>query len=242
MSRQFLYVTISVLSLIVFTSTSTNAEHVIPVSTNTNSLNNNLNLNANLIHMLRERGWNLTQDSNGHIFIQQSPVKNPIEQNEADTTSQIREQKNPSANTPYYSNPTILESKHTLANSLHNALRNSVASQFWLSQPMPDGSLKLYPIASSGFVQEQHVPESEKNNYSNHGTDLIQAVHNSASASDVALEWVQNNSELSGKAIIGKIREVPRAYMVSVVSNRKPYKLLRQIAVRSRDGKVIVID
>lgn len=52
--------------------------------------------------------------------------------------------------------------------------------------------------------------------------------------------WIQEAG--LKEAAVGRIREILRVYLVSIVTRKPPHRLLHQIAVRRADGHVIVLD
>ncbi len=97
-----------------------------------------------------------------------------------------------------------------------------------------DGSVLLYPpeqsrsslpLASSGTVPS--IP-------------LSLPVDNWQEAYAISQSWLDRQTPY--QATVGKIRKVLRIYLVSIVSENAPHTLLQQIAIRSSDGAVIVLN
>ena len=59
-------------------------------------------------------------------------------------------------------------------------------------------------------------------------------------AYDISSAWLASQSEFD--ATVGRIRKILRVYVVSIVTAEEPYTLLQQIAIRTSDGAVIVLN
>jgi hypothetical protein len=103
----------------------------------------------------------------------------------------------------------------------------------WRVKQAADGSLLLYPPDSSiaGVTPCPGIPA---------GTEIPLPVDTAEKARRIAEKWLE--SVPLDDATVGKIRNVVRVYMVSIVSPAPPYRLRNQIAIRKRDGTVVVVD
>ncbi|NOQ80621.1 MAG: hypothetical protein GQ546_14630, partial [Gammaproteobacteria bacterium] len=59
-------------------------------------------------------------------------------------------------------------------------------------------------------------------------------------AHDIAQGWLQDNS--IGNAAVGKIRKIINVYIISIVTNKSPHTLMHQVAIRSNDGAVLLLN
>ncbi len=66
-------------------------------------------------------------------------------------------------------------------------------------------------------------------------------VDNRHEAKAAADAWLAD-AGLSARAISGRVRKVLRVYLVSIVARHAPHRLMHQLAVRARDGGVILLD
>ncbi|HHB12928.1 MAG TPA: hypothetical protein ENK62_06995 [Chromatiales bacterium] len=60
-------------------------------------------------------------------------------------------------------------------------------------------------------------------------------------AHNLGRAWVRA-AGLDHKATVGRIREILRVYLVSIVTRERPHRLLHQLAIRRNDGSVIVLN
>lgn len=200
------------------TSNEINTMDKAPVSENTS-------VSGSLLRELNRQGWSIRRGADGSYTATHpavtvttgSPSEASIYGNSAGTSIS----KEPSEN----SIPT-----DSLAKRLDRALRQSPAARYWQSNIGQDGSIILHPVARAVNIK----------NASTSGTKGMMISDESGAAS-VAMAWLAG-TETPGLALIGKVRKVPRAYVVSIVARHEPHRLLHVIAVRARDGRVLVID
>jgi hypothetical protein len=70
--------------------------------------------------------------------------------------------------------------------------------------------------------------------------EIVLPVDEWSEARRIAQAWLDvQGTEASA---VGKIRKVLRVYLVSIVEAKAPYGLRHQIAIRTRDGKVVPLD
>ncbi len=58
-------------------------------------------------------------------------------------------------------------------------------------------------------------------------------------AHKIVQQWIEQHSD--GGLLVGKIRQVLNTYLVSVVTDRAPFNLTHQVAIRNSDGRLVVI-
>ncbi len=104
----------------------------------------------------------------------------------------------------------------------------------WVVSSSADGSMLLYPpgkTVSGKPLPVAGIPPQ---------VQITLPVNNWQEANDIAQSWLKSQADFG--ASVGKIRKLFRVYVVSIVSNNKPHHLLQQIAIRSSDGSVIVLN
>ena len=126
----------------------------------------------------------------------------------------------------------------SLAEQLDAALRRSPAARFWRSSAGPDGSVILEPLSQAAAESGSATACA--------GIGVPAAivalpVSNPDDAGIVATRWLAA-TDMADVALVGRIRAVPRAFMVSIVRRAAPHTLLQQVAIRARDGHVVVVD
>lgn len=104
----------------------------------------------------------------------------------------------------------------------------------WVVSTTPDGSMLLYPpekpVSTRPLPCQGTLPSAE----------LSLPVDSWQEARDISQSWLDKQAQY--QASIGKIRKIFRVYLVSIVSDKAPYSLLQQIAIRSSDGAVIILN
>jgi len=108
----------------------------------------------------------------------------------------------------------------------------------WQAHRSADGSLILYPAGAQALVR----PTPSAGIAVAPVTDgrISLPVDTWSEAHQIASAWLEQVA-LTG-ASIGKIRRILRVYLVSVVEARAPHRLQHQLAIRSEDGRVILLD
>lgn len=104
----------------------------------------------------------------------------------------------------------------------------------WEVTNSPDGSILLYP---------PEKPEMEKPEPCA-GTPLTLnialPVDTWSEAHNIARDWLGNQPPFG--ASVGKIRKILGVYLVSIVADAAPFNLIQQIAIRTSDGTVMVLN
>lgn len=132
--------------------------------------------------------------------------------------------------------PGMIEVKET--RQIHPMLDVTMKQQLkqagWGILEESDGSLLLYPPAKSDSAQPLASPGVLPVIALSLPVDSWQEAH------AISQSWLKQQP--SYQATIGKIRKILRIYLVSIVSETSPHTLLQQIAIRSSDGAVIVLN
>jgi len=97
-----------------------------------------------------------------------------------------------------------------------------------------DGSILLYPPGEDFATKPGPCPGSSL-------TAAIQLpVDNQPEAYIIAQDWLDKQPPFNAQ--IGRIRKILKVHVVSIVSDKAPYTLVQQIAIRNSDGSVIVLN
>ncbi len=94
-----------------------------------------------------------------------------------------------------------------------------------------DGSILLYP---PDRIKPQACPGIAPT------VDVMLPVDTWKEAHDIAQGWLNEQSPFN--AAVGKIRKILGIYLVSIVSDTTPFSLIQQVAIRSSDGALIVLN
>ncbi len=113
-------------------------------------------------------------------------------------------------------------------------MKEKLEAAGWRIEDTADGSLLLYPpgknkagtVARCAGVLTRYQPDLPVNSW--------QKAH------DVAQSWLADQSGM--EASVGRIRRILGVHIISIVSSKRPYRLMHQLAIRNSDGAVIVLE
>lgn len=121
-------------------------------------------------------------------------------------------------------------------------LDDHLRARGWRVERSPDGSLLLHPQRTEAAAPERQTPEPCAGKLPavvrDAGVGLPIASWDQARA--VAESWL--DSVESPGSVVGKIRQIGRIYLVSIVEGRPPHRLRHQIAIDSESGRVLVLN
>lgn len=240
-----------------------NAESKLKV--NSNNLNqDNYDLNQ-LANELKKRGWKIDKENDGTLVLRPKELLKSEKSSEKTTNNETREidpwqqiqkkfsqagwliEQDTDGSTFLYPkrkstsstedrelnkiNETInIEKNHFLSTDIQKQLKETG----WNMTNNPDGSLSLYP--------PKKIPSDTPKPCSGTTTmvNIELPVNSWQEAHDIAQAWLQDHS--INNAAVGKIRKIINVYIISIVANKSPYTLQHQVAVRSHDGAVILLN
>lgn len=160
-------------------------------------------------------GWDVVRDNDGSIRLYSQAETSKPENTEAAVTT---------------ANTAISLKKDNL---LSADMQTQLETMGWGISKSSDGSLSLYPPAKKKISPEPC-----------HGTigtiNIDLPVNTWQEAHDIASQWVQANS-ISNDSV-GKIRKIVNIYIISIVSATPPHALLHQVALRTDNGAVILLN
>ena len=167
--------------------------------------------------MLEERGWRIHQDASGNTLL--IPAR--------------------TAGSPASGSTT------TAAGPAGDSLadfRRAAEATGWRIESTADGSLIMRPPGASavrldatstiGTCQGVVTPSVATGS-------LGLPISNTASARRLAEEWLTDNASV-GRAV-GRLRQVNRIYVVSIVDDAPPFQLRNQLIIRRDNGRVIPV-
>jgi hypothetical protein len=172
---------------------------------------------------LRERGWRVETDAEGATLLYPPapaapPAPGPVAPEVADVA------------------PDQVAAREEVARDLDSRL----AERGWRAERESDGTLVLFPlrrvearpepIARATGVVPPAITESE----------VSLPIDTWGKAQAVAASWLKSVGD-SGLRV-GKIREIFRVYLVSIVDAEPPNALRHQISIGVDDGRVVVLN
>ncbi|HID81245.1 MAG TPA: hypothetical protein EYH06_00285 [Chromatiales bacterium] len=183
------------------------------------------NLDA-LQKALAEKGWGTGQDENGNLLLYPPGLKT----------------KEPAEFTPAPRKSAIGDL---------DLLEKMLGARGWRTSRDEAGNLLLYPITTAE-KQPQTIPEKQPAESRitlgsclsdefllKAGDKVSLPVDRWAEARVIAQAWLDGFTGTAAR--IGKIRQVNRLYLVSIVKDKAPYNLLSQLVIDSVDGRLIAV-
>lgn len=113
-------------------------------------------------------------------------------------------------------------------------MREKLEAAGWRIEETADGSLLLYPPEKG----EAGTVDGCTGVLTRYRPDL--PVDSWQKAHDVAQSWLADQPGIN--ASVGRIRRILGVHIISIVSSKRPYRLMHQIAIRNSDGAVIVLE
>lgn len=121
-------------------------------------------------------------------------------------------------------------------------LDDHLRARGWHVERSPDGSLLLHPQRTEAVATQRQTPEPCAGELPAVVRDarVRLPIASWDQARAVAESWLE--SVESPGSLVGKIRQIGRVYLVSIVERRSPHRLRHQIAIDSESGRVIVLN
>jgi len=115
--------------------------------------------------------------------------------------------------------------------------------EYWRIERGDKGALLFHPLARPPAGAPSRGVPGTLGACEGYGADLASVslpVDTWAEAKRLASAWI----EASGKKglTVGRIRKILRVYLVSLVADTPPYKLRHQLAIRTRDARVMLLE
>lgn len=104
----------------------------------------------------------------------------------------------------------------------------------WTVSTTADGSMLLYPPGKTLSDKPAAVAGTQTL------AEITLPVDSWQEAHDISQQWLESQPDFG--ATVGKIRQVFKVYLVSIVAEEAPHRLIQQIAIRTSDGSVIVLN
>lgn len=177
-----------------------------------------INLNA-LETELQPHGWKTQRDSEGNLLLY------PPEP-QGDSTASL----------------ATTASDENVSENL-DQLDDLLQQRGWTTQRDEDGSLLLFPATHSASTSGFTVTTLEHCQFGSltlaSETAVTLPVNDWSEAHALAVAWLEQQPETDLQ--VGKIRQVNRIYVVSMVDKAAPHALSRQLVINSSDGRVIAL-
>lgn len=138
--------------------------------------------------------------------------------------------------------PSEAASEPTPSESSSERLEDHLRGRGWRAERSQDGSLILYPRAAEVDATPRQPPAPCAG-------ELTAAVRDARVSLPIA-SWEQARAVTeswlasvdSPGSSVGKIRQIGRVYLVSIIEARPPHRLRHQIAIDSDSGRVLVLN
>ena len=206
--------------------------------------------NKNLIQKLHNSGWDVKRDDQGNLILR--PQKKSVQKvnNSKSREKQWQELKSkfqaagwgaevdpggsirltPPAK-PYkestedFAKPDLFSFRD---------MQQKLKDSGWEIHNNSDGSIFLFP-PQKNIEHKLPVCMGTKP-----GVAVSLPVNSWQDAYNIARHWLQQQSVK--QAMVGKIRKIFNIYLISIVSDKAPFALKHQIAIRRADGQVLVLN
>jgi len=129
------------------------------------------------------------------------------------------------------------------ANKSYLEMQQQLQEKGWDVNIDPDGSMILYPPKEASSSKPKPCSGIKSTATVKLPVNTWQEAH------DIAKSWLHSNAISKGNhqlhvqpASLGKIRKIINVYIISIVASKTPHTLLHQIAIRNRDGAVIILN
>ena len=202
---------------------------------------------SELEQALKDTGWSVQQEQDGSLILKSgASAKNSIKKKNVTKDNWSKMQRelqaagwtvNREADGTLVLFPQATASPETVPQikpMIDADMQQKLREAGWSITKKSGGSVLLYPPEKSSTTQPLASPGIPPS------VALSLPVDNWQEAYDISQSWLDRQPPY--RAAVGKIRKVLRIYVVSIVSEKAPYTLLQQIAIRSSDGAVIVLN
>jgi hypothetical protein len=217
-------------------------------------------LSPALAQALEKAGWDARRSADGSLILRQAepsreqPAIEPAQSKQADMFARLRDkgwrvETTADGSTLLYpppseSAPALVQKPSPPPPAPEKTLDELLEERQWRVVRNADGSMNLYPKASprrQAAIASTPIAPCEGWPLSSEAmAGVALPVDTWAEANALAQGWV-GQSGVANLAV-GRIRKVLRVYIVSIVASRPPHRLLHQIAVNTRDGRVCVLN
>ncbi len=167
--------------------------------------------------MLEARGWRVRQDASGNTLLIPTPGAESSQSGDA----------------------TVAEGQ---AGDSMADFRDTAEAAGWRIESSADGSLIMYPPGKSADQRDTTATDhgcagTPTASVAEGSTGL--PIRDEASARQLAREWLTERHP-TGR-IVGRVRQINRIFVVSIVGSTPPYPLRNQLVIRGDSGHIVQI-
>ena len=168
--------------------------------------------------MLEQRGWRVRQDASGNTLL--IPDKGAAPSGSGGTT------------------PAAGPAGRSMAD-----FRRTAEAAGWRIESTADGSLMMYPPGSSA-APTAATPSPDGGCLGTVAPSVADGsiglpISDGASARRLAREWLVEQRATG--STVGRLRQINRIYVVSIVDDRPPFQLRNQLIIRADNGHLLPI-
>jgi len=200
---------------------------------------------------LKDTGWSVQREADGSLILESKEDPGSTQENITSTEDQWPQLQDklqaagwlvereadgslrlaPPATDTSAKPEAIEETPETDEGDSFQSMQQKLKDAGWGVSNSPDGSVLLYP-------PDRSKPEACPGIALTANVTL--PVDSWKEAHDIAQGWLNEQSPFN--AAVGKIRKILGVYLVSIVSDAEPFSLIQQVAIRSHDGALIVLN
>lgn len=178
---------------------------------------------------LRERGWRVETDAEGATLLYPpAPAATP--------TPAPAPAPTPVAPDVAHAAPDQVAARDEVARDLDSLL----AERGWRAERESDGTLVLFPLRRVEARPNPIEPAAGVVPSAITQSGVSLPIDTWGKAQAVAASWLESVGDSSLQ--VGKIREIFRVYLVSIVETEPPNALRHQISIGVEDGRVVVLN
>jgi len=182
---------------------------------------------------IRDSGWEVKREQNGDLLFMIPGSKN--DNSDSKPILVPKEERAQELSASENERRAVTENKIEPDETEYSfqSIRLKLKTMGWHVGDNADGSFSFYPPKISKTKTISYCPGNIPN------VDITLPVDSWNDAHSIALKWLQESGV--SKVSIGKIRKIIKTYLVSIVSEKAPFVLKHQLAIRVNDGSVIVL-
>jgi len=178
---------------------------------------------------LRARGWGVEEEPDGTLVLNppQVPAAPRVGQGGAIGSEAPK-------------SPSLAEDTESGASATHG-LADALRERNWQVEELADGSLIIQPPTGEQ-TPESAVFDPGCGPWTAPAVtdgDIKLPVNTWAEAHLITRQWLDQQAPKG--LLVGKIRKVLKVYLVSIVADQRPFELVHQLVIRSRDGRLLFV-
>lgn len=184
--------------------------------------------------VLRDLGWGVETDAQGATLLYPPGAGGDQDSSPSAGSTAAAQDGAPTPAAAPTAQPEL--ARQELARDLDALL----AARGWRTRHAPDGSLLLFPLSRGSGGRSGPTPAAGTVPNAVRDGTLTLPIDTWSEAKALSLSWLASVEDST--LAVGKIREIHRVYLVSIIDADPPHALRHQIAIGVEDGRVVVLN